>query len=542
MRRNKSATLLGISESSLDHIESLPMHLRLGIKKNFTEETMDDVAVNNKKEHMHQMLDIVVLGASGDLAKKKTYPSFFDLYLHGFIPESTVIVGYARSSMTDEAFRDYIRPFLTADTEDLLQKRESFVSKCYYFSGQYDSSEAFAALGNRLNELEELTTCEQSSSNRLFYFAVPPNVFIPAAQSIKANALTSSGWNRLIVEKPFGHDLKSAKEMLNQLSALYNEDQIYRIDHYLGKEMVQNLLMFRFANIIFEPLLNNRYVQCVTITFKEDFGTDGRGGYFDKYGIIRDIMQNHLLQVMSLIAMEAPVSIIGPDSPNLVRDAKVNALRAIHPIKIEDVIIGQYVADDEGKNPGYLDDPTVDPNSTTATYALVVMYVNTPRWAGVPFIMKAGKALDNRKAEVRIQYKDTPGLPFMFDTDDCPRNELVMRLQPEESVYMKMMVKKPGLFTTPIQSELDLNFVTRHQAYRPEAYTRLLLDATRGNQSGFVRGDELEMAWRIFSPVLEELEAKKIKPLPYKFGSRGPPEADERIAQLGYKFDPNYEW
>lgn len=538
-----AASTVGSQFSDAEQTERpLTPRLRVAVKN----DDEIDLVINGKSSYMHEKLTIVVLGASGDLAKKKTYPSILDLFLHGFLPACTIIVGYARSKMSDDSFRQYLAPYLKVTGDKKSIKKEQFISRCFYFSGDYDSSDSFASLNERLTSLESDTNscpCHNSTvSNRLFYFAIPPNVFIPAATCIKQHTQSVNGWNRLVVEKPFGHDLQSALNMLTQLDELYSEDQIYRIDHYLGKEMVQNLLMFRFANIIFEPLLNNRYVQCVLITFKEDFGTEGRGGYFDQYGIIRDIMQNHLLQILSLVAMEAPVRVLGEDSSNYVRDAKVNVLRAISPIRREDMILGQYVADESGEHPGYLDDPTVNPTSTTPTFALAVMYVNTPRWAGVPFIMKAGKALDNRKAEVRIHYKDTPGLPFMFDCSDCPRNELVMRLQPEESVYMKMMVKKPGLFTIPIQSELDLNFVSRYKTYRPEAYTRLLLDAVQGNQAAFVRGDELEMAWRIFSPVLEEIEKKQEKPLAYKFGSRGPPEADQRIASLGYKFDPSYKW
>eukprot|EP00604_Paraphysomonas_vestita_P001480 CAMPEP_0174821888 /NCGR_PEP_ID=MMETSP1107-20130205/10936_1 /TAXON_ID=36770 /ORGANISM="Paraphysomonas vestita, Strain GFlagA" /LENGTH=270 /DNA_ID=CAMNT_0016039453 /DNA_START=778 /DNA_END=1590 /DNA_ORIENTATION=+ len=267
----------------------------------------------------------------------------------------------------------------------------------------------------------------------------------------------------------------------------------------------------------------------------------GRGGYFDNYGIIRDIMQNHLMQVMTLVAMEPPVRVAGEGYPNFIRDSKVNVLRSIPPIRLSDVIIGQYVANDKGDK-GYLDDPTVPTSSNTPTFAQAVLRVHTPRWEGVPFIMKAGKALDERKAEIRIQFKDPPAAGFLFDNQGCPRNELVMRLQPTEAVYMKVNVKKPGLFTSMEQSELDLSYHTRYPGvYSPDAYTRLILDTLRGSQATFVRSDELEASWRIFDPLLKELESSNKQPLPYIYGSRGPPEADEYAERLLTR-NEQYSW
>ncbi len=266
------------------------------------------------------------------------------------------------------------------------------------------------------------------------------------------------------VEKPFGHEYESARKMSSELGALWEEQDIYRIDHYLGKEMVQNLMLFRFGNTFLEPLLNRNNVAAVQITFKEDFGTQGRGGYFDSYGIIRDIMQNHLMQVLSLVAMEPPIRVVGHDSADLVRNAKVNILRAIEPITLQNVVLGQYIADDAGTNPGYLEDKTVPPNSLTPTFAVAVLYINTPRWSGVPFILKAGKALEERKGEIRIQFKEAPASAFMFhksDDEPFPRNELVMRLQPTEAVYMKVNLKTPGLSFESTQSELDLSYDKR---------------------------------------------------------------------------------
>jgi glucose-6-phosphate 1-dehydrogenase len=509
-----------------------------------------------------------VLGASGDLAKKKTFPALFDLFRHQYIPASVNIVGYARSELPYEQFCAKIKSFLKGTEEEIL----AFLARCSYHAGAYDSSEDFIKLHNSLTALELNNKCGCTGSNRLFYFAIPPNIFIPAASAISENAQSHHGWTRVVVEKPFGHDLTSAVDMSRRLQALWREDQIYRIDHYLGKEMVQNLTIFRFGNTFLEPLLNNRHVSVVKISFKEDFGTMGRGGYFDNYGIIRDIMQNHLMQVLTLVAMEPPVRVAGEGYPNYIRDSKVNVLRAIPPLRLEDVIIGQYVANESGDK-GYLDDPTVPPDSNTPTFAQVVLRVRTPRWEGVPFIMKAGKALDERKAEIRIQFKDAPAADYLFNGEGCPRNELVMRLQPSEAVYMKVSplsapppssapmwsqvnVKKPGLFTSMEQSELDLSYHTRYppysscllsslfrfpNVYSPDAYTRLLLDTLRGSQATFVRSDELEASWQIFDPLLKEMEASKKQPLPYVYGSRGPPEADE-FAENIFTRNSQYSW
>ncbi|KAE9216668.1 Glucose-6-phosphate 1-dehydrogenase [Phytophthora fragariae] len=308
--------------------------------------------------------------------------------------------------------------------------------------------------------------------------------------------------------------------------------------------MVQNLLVLRFGNTIFEPIWNRNYVSSVTITFKEDIGTQGRGGYFDSYGIIRDVMQNHLLQVLSLVAMEPPVLCAGKDYSNYIRDEKVKVLNCIEPIKLENTVLGQYEGDKERNEPGYLEDPTVPKGSVTPTFATAIMYVNNARWAGVPFIMKAGKALNERKGEIRVQFRPPPGSEHMFPGVKIPVQELVLRLQPEEAVYMKMNMKCPGLQTRAISSELDLSYSERYEgAEVPDAYTRLILDVLRGKQAAFVRDDELRAAWKIFTPLLDEIEGQKVKPLPYKFGSRGPKESDELVNKVGFQYHHGaYQW
>ncbi|CAK5181008.1 unnamed protein product [Aphanomyces euteiches] len=488
-------------------------------------------------EYMKQSLTILVVGASGDLAKKKTYPSLLELFVHNFLPKHTIICGYARSHKTDDEFRAFLSPFLKTKDE---RKKLQFLQMCTYRQGGYDSVADVGKVSTELRALEKSTGL--SVHNRLFYFAIPPNVFVPAGSAIKGAALSTTGWNRLIVEKPFGHDLESCVDLCQAMGALYSEDEIYRIDHYLGKEMVQNLLLLRFSNSTLEPMWNRNHISSVTITFKEDIGTMGRGGYFDSYGIIRDVMQNHLLQVLSLVAMEPPVRCVGDNHANFVRDEKVEVLRCIEPVQLDDVVLGQYISN--GKEPGYLDDKTVPKGSKAPTFCSLVLRVNNSRWEGVPFIMKAGKALDERKAEVRIQFKEAPGAAQMFPNANIPRNALVLRLQPNEAVYLKTNVKSPGLRTVPMASELDLSYAARYaDTHMPDAYTRLLLDVLRGYQSMFVRDDELIAAWSIFTPLLQEIDAKQIKPLPYVFGSRGPAESDALTAKHGFIYHQgDYKW
>ncbi|KAG2764753.1 Glucose-6-phosphate 1-dehydrogenase [Phytophthora cactorum] len=504
--------------------------------------SLPPVDEHNACEYLDTALTVFVIGASGDLAKKKTYPSLFALYTMGYLPEHVVIVGYARSAKSETDFRAQIAPWIKPKTPEAEARKEAFLSKCIYRSGKYDSAEDVGKVSKEMEALEEA----QGSpvANRLFYFAIPPTVFVPIGTSIKKAALTTRGWNRLIVEKPFGHDLDSFDKLSQDMGALYSEDEIYRIDHYLGKEMVQNLLVLRFGNAIFEPIWNRNYVSSVTITFKEDIGTQGRGGYFDSFGIIRDVMQNHLLQVLSLVAMEPPVQAAGHNYSNYIRDEKVKVLNCIEPIKLENTVLGQYQGDKERNEPGYLEDPTVPKGSVTPTFATAIMYVNNPRWSGVPFIMKAGKALNERKGEIRVQFRPPPGAQHMFPGVKIPVQELVLRLQPEEAVYMKMNVKSPGLQTQAISSELDLSYAERYEgAEVPDAYTRLILDVLRGKQAAFVRDDELRAAWKIFTPLLNEIETQKVKPLPYAFGSRGPKESDELVNRVGFQYHHGeYQW
>ncbi|XP_066331939.1 glucose-6-phosphate 1-dehydrogenase, cytoplasmic isoform-like isoform X2 [Miscanthus floridulus] len=475
-------------------------------------------------------LSIIVLGASGDLAKKKTFPALFHLFQQGFLQSGEVhIFGYARSNLSDDGLRERIRGYLKGASDEHLSQ---FLQLVKYVSGSYDSGEGFELLNKAISEYETSKNNESGSYRRLFYLALPPSVYPSVCKMIRSycmNPSSHTGWTRVIVEKPFGKDLDSAEELSAELGQLFEEEQLYRIDHYLGKELVQNLLVLRFANRLFLPLWNRDNIANVQIVFKEDFGTDGRGGYFDQYGIIRDIIQNHLLQVFCLVAMEKPVSL----KPEHIRDEKVKVLQSVEPIKHEEVVIGQY--------DGYKDDPTVPDDSNTPTYASVVLRVHNERWEGVPFILKAGKALNSRKAEIRVQFKDAPG--DIFRCKKQGRNEFVIRLQPSEAMYMKLTVKKPGLEMATEQSELDLSYGLRYNDVKiPEAYERLILDTIRGDQQHFVRRDELRAAWEIFTPLLHDVDGGKLKSVPYKPGTRGPREADELSKRMGYVQTHGYIW
>lgn len=484
---------------------------------------------------------IILLGASGDLAKKKIYPTFWNLFKDELVPKNTLFVGYARSKITSDAILEKAKPFLKVKPEE-EDKFKEFSKVCYYVAGSYDKSESYANLNQELLKLEQ-----GSVSKRLFYLALPPSVYKPVCTMLKENCESKSpdGWTRVVIEKPFGKDLESSNSLSNHINELFTEKQIYRIDHYLGKEMVQNLMILRFGNVIFSPLYNRNNIQSVTITFKENIGTWLRGGYYDEFGIIRDILQNHITQVLALVAMEKPPSLDGDD----IRSEKVKVLKCIKPIEAKDIVLGQYIGDAESKvvseesKYGYTDDETVPKGSKTPTFACVTLNISNERWDGVPFILKAGKALNEKKGEIRIQFKDVPGDIFQ----NTQRNELVIRVQPDEAIYCKMMTKRPGMHFDPVETELDLTYKARYEGVPlPDAYDRLILDVFKGNQLNFVRSDELSEAWRIFTPILHQYENEnqdeKIKLHHYKFGSRGPEAADELAKSLGYKYSGTYKW
>ncbi|GAB2256864.1 hypothetical protein Droror1_Dr00022923 [Drosera rotundifolia] len=489
--------------------------------KNHVEPQAAEVCVPMTEPAKEQYtLSITILGASGDLAKKKIFPALFALYYEDCLPQNFTIFGYARTNLTDEELRIMISETLTCridQRENCDDKMKEFLGRCFYHSGQYNCEEDFIELDRKLKEKEV-----GRIPNRLFYLSIPPNIFVDAVRCASLRSSSKDGWTRVIVEKPFGRDSESSKELTSSLKKYLQEDQIFRIDHYLGKELVENLSVLRFSNLVFEPLWSRNYIRNVQLIFSEDFGTEGRGGYFDHYGIIRDIMQNHLIQILALFAMETPVSLDAED----IRNEKVKVLRSMRPLQLEDVIVGQYKGHTKGPKsyPGYTDDPTVPNDSITPTFAAAALFIDNARWDGVPFLMKAGKALHTRSAEIRLQFRHVPGNLYKnISTDlDKATNELVIRVQPDEAIYLKINNKVPGLGMRLDRSNLNLLYSTRYPIEIPDAYERLLLDAIEGERRLFIRSDELDAAWALFTPLLKQLEEKKIAPELYPYGSRGP--------------------
>jgi glucose-6-phosphate 1-dehydrogenase len=488
------------------------------------------------KELDARPLTIIVLGASGDLAKKKTFPALFSLFRKGLLPPCTSIVGYARSELSMKELIERVSPNLPKHV--LGNDKENFWSLVSYCSGNYDAVGDFKKLDEHIKEREKGVECAEKCTrggNRVFYLALPPSAFVDACKGISGGATPKDGWMRVVVEKPFGHDTESSHQLAKDLRALLQEEQLFRIDHYLGKEMVQNLVTLRFANHVFGAVWDRSHICNVQITFKETIGTEGRGGYFDKYGIIRDVMQNHLTQILALLTMEKPKSLDG----EAIRDEKVAVLKAVRPVRLEDCVIGQYTAKPDGSEPGYLEDPGVPKGSNCPTFASMVLHVNNDRWAGVPFIMKAGKALNEKVVVIRIQFREEIQ-PF---GDATTRNELVIRAQPDEAMYLKIMTKAPGLGKELTSTELDLTYKERFEAVSlPEAYESLINEVVIGNPTNFVRSDELDAAWQIFTPLLHRIDKGELKPIPYPMGSRGPEQADDLAAQYGFVRNTEYRW
>lgn len=473
---------------------------------------------------------IIVLGASGDLAKKKTFPALFGVYKDNFMPPGTAILGYARSEMDRASFHGRFSKNLTKNEQE-KSKIPEFLDLCEYIRGSYDKAEDFQNLNKEIEKREG-----KSKRRRIFYLALPPSVYGDVAKGLREHCYCDGGQNRLVIEKPFGFDTETSNKLSKQLSSLWHEEEIYRIDHYLGKEMVKNILPLRFANVFFGTVWNRQTIDNIQITFKEPFGTEGRGGYFDEFGIIRDVVQNHLIQVLCYLAMEKPLSL---DAEH-VRDEKVKVLKCIRPLEEKDILVGQYTKSQDGQKPGYKDDEGVKKDSNAPTFAALVLHINNERWDGVPFIFKSGKALEEHKVEVRIQFQECPGNIF----PGVSRNELVIRLQPNEAVYVKFQNKLPGLEMTPVTTELDLTYKDRFPNQRiPDAYEALLLDVLNNNHSNFVRDDELEAAWEIFTPILHKIDANEIQCEPYPYGSRGPASLSGFVEKYGYKRDTqHYDW
>ena len=488
--------------------------------------------MTEKSHTVPDHVSFIVLGASGDLAVKKIFPALFSLYCRKLLPETFRCFGFARTAMGDEQFRELLTAHLTCrytpEEQTCRELMEAFLGRCVYVQGQYDAPDTFHALHTALTQFEE----RSEQTLRLFYFAIPPFMFVPTAQSLAQSGFTAPmadrGQCRVVIEKPFGRDRSSSDELTRELATVFTEEQTYRIDHYLGKEVIQNLMALRFANLVFEPLWNRVNIAHVLITWMEDIGVEGRAGYFDAYGIIRDVMQNHLLQMLALVAMEEPLRL----NPEYVRDEKVKVLRSVAPVTLDDIVVGQYTAADHNgvAHKGYREEPGVSRESIMPTFAAVALKIRNRRWDGIPFLLRAGKGLNDRKAEIRVVFRDVPANIFAASPTPPEANELVIRVQPDAGISLSFMNKKPGLPMSLQTTELNLSYADVFHETLPDAYESLLLDVVKGDKSLFIRADELAAAWDVFTPVLHDLESCTIRPQGYDFGGLGPQSADALAA------------
>jgi glucose-6-phosphate 1-dehydrogenase len=471
---------------------------------------------------MNHPVSFVIIGASGDLARRKIVPALFALFCAGQLPARFRVFGFGRTTFTDDAYRARLGEHLTCrttSTDACARQVAAFLACCHYQSGTYDAVEGYLDLFQLMQAHEG-----GESANRVFYMAIPPDVFLGVARALGSSGLivcgASSVWSRVVVEKPFGYDRDSSDRLVFEMGRVFTERETYRIDHYLGKELVQNLMVLRFANRVFEPIWSREHIHSVRIAWQEDTDLTGRAGYFDRSGIVRDVVQNHLLQILALIAMERPARL---DS-HAVRDAKVDVLRHVDPPLLTDAVMGQYAAGSRAgvTVPAYRDEPGVASKSRTPTFAALRLAVNTPRWRGVPFVIEAGKGLHRRVSEVRLQFKPIEHNVFCEDGACFPPNELVLRIQPDEAIRLQVMGKTPGLTMAIAPAELNLLYRERYGPDLPDAYERLLLDVLAGERGLFIRNDELAAAWDIVTPLLDAWDATGADPVPYAFGSTGP--------------------
>jgi glucose-6-phosphate 1-dehydrogenase len=470
---------------------------------------------------------IVIFGASGDLTQRKLVPALHTLSCRQMLAPETHVIGVSRSEYSDEQFRerlyDGVVAYSRAETspENICQLWPSFAEKYTYIPGDLSDLETYRRLGERLERFDEEFATQ---GNVFFYLAVPPVLYTTIVDRLGKAGLNRSGkgWRRIVIEKPFGHDLESARHLNDEIHAVFNEDQIYRIDHYLGKETVQNIMSFRFANAIFEPLWNRNYIDHVQISVAESVGVGHRAGYYESAGILRDMFQNHLMQLLALTALEPPVAF----QAGFLRDEKAKVLGAIPPIT--EHVRGQYRA--------YRDEEGVARDSNTATFAALKLWVDNWRWRGVPFYLRSGKRLALRTTEIAIQFKCVPHL--MFNTEggtDIAANVLSLCIQPNEGIHLRFQAKEPGAGMKTRRVAMEFHYAEHFGAGAlPDAYERLLLDGLKGDASLFARADEIELAWRLIDHVVAQWEGEDAPPLAfYESGSWGPSQADQLLARDG---------
>jgi glucose-6-phosphate 1-dehydrogenase len=477
---------------------------------------------------------IVLFGATGDLTHRKLVPALYRLDQAGHLPGECAVVGFARRDWSDQQFRDELKKSLVNPKDTGFEEAwADFAPRIFYNASNFDDPAGY----KKLKETpEKIDGSHGTRGNRLFYLAVSPEYFSVIVEQLGKAGLIypddEGPWSRVVIEKPFGHDLASARELNRDVSRVLREDQLYRIDHYLGKETVQNILALRFGNTMFEPLWDRRYVESVQITAAEELGmAGGRGGYYDKSGALRDMIQNHLLQLLCLVAMEPPVD-LGADAVRNERAKVLQALPIWTPEEVDrHVVRGQYVAGSiqAQEVPGYRQEKGVAPDSKTDTYVALRVTLNTWRWAGVPFFLRTGKRLPKRATEIAIQFRKPPTALFEVDTEaNGGANLLVLRIQPNEGASLAFQAKIPGSRRRLQEVRMDFRYGTAFASPPPEAYERLLLDVLLGDPSLYTRTDAVEAAWKFVDPILKAWEAPGAPgPLPYPAGTWGPEAADK---------------
>jgi glucose-6-phosphate 1-dehydrogenase len=485
---------------------------------------------------------IIMFGASGDLARRKLMPALYDLAFHSCLAPRFRLLGFARTNMSDEDFRKGAGESLPKGQEEGADeaKKSEFLKNLQYFSGNYDDPDAFQKLSKRLDELDSEGGL---GGNRLFYLATPPEVYQHVIEQLKKANLNKpkngKSWTRIIIEKPFGRDLASAKELNAKVLESFDESQVYRIDHYLGKETVQNMLVFRFGNGIFEPLWNRNYIDSVQITAAESLGVERRAAFYESAGAMRDMIQSHVLQLTSLVAMEAPATF----DATSVRNEKIKVLQSMRPFTNESVwksvVRGQYGPGQiEGKQvPGYRQEPGVKPDSSTDTFVALKLFVDNWRWSGVPFYLRSGKRLAHPHTEVAILFKSAPHMVFRGENTET--NSLVLNIQPDEGISLSFGAKTPGAQMHIRPVKMDFEYKTTFGASTRPAYATLINDCIRGDATLFDRADSVEAAWSLVDPILKAWESASAPPFPnYPAGSAGPRAADDLTGSDGRQWRP----
>ena len=487
---------------------------------------------------------IVIMGGSGDLTYRKLVPALYNLYLDNWMPDNFQMVGVGTSEYSPESFtarlKEGVEKFSRVNADQNEEKWNEFSKKLQYASGDFTKPEIYTELENIIKEKQNQW---MDKVNVIFYLAISPNFIEPVSKQLGTLSICKDATSsRIVVEKPFGHDLQTAQDLNKLLTEIFKEEQIYRIDHYLGKETVQNILAFRFANALFEPIWNRNYIEHVQITVGENIGIENRGGYYDSAGALRDMVQNHILQLLCIIGMEAPISF----SANEVRNKKVDVLNAIRQMKHEDVhqfaVRGQYSAGwMEGTHVGaYREEKNVDPHSTTETFAAVKFYIDNWRWHDVPFYVRTGKYLPKKTSSITIQFRNVPHIAFPQEAGDSWRhNRLTINIQPEMDIRLRFQAKQPGqgMILTPVDMVYNFLQDAKEDVDVPEAYETLLLDVMEGEATQFMRADQVEAAWKIVMPILDVWQTRKAVDIPnYTPGTWGPDDADSLIARDGFNW------